>query len=203
MQLRLSIDEIRGSTKELINSEYVYVKKVNDIIYFILPDHFNKVPKADSTVLKVKRAIDELPKDIQKLLDKLNINTTKKVVTFVEPTPLEVEEYAISKGHMIDGDKFVSYYKSLGEMHSEDGAWYDTRGKQVRDWRGKARRVWFKSENKMSPCSGAPKGYEFFNIMFEGSIAFPEYWKDGKPHSKNFILNKRLQKEYEERKKDS
>ena len=203
LQLRLSLDSIREASNELIASDYIHVKGIDGELYFIVPKHFNTVPKSDSAVIKVNKELSLLPDKLVKFLDSIDINTNRKVVSFTEPTPEEIMDYALSQGYKVDADAFITFYRSKAKAYGKEGLWIDGRGKQVKDWRAKLRVVWFKDENKLKTVDGAPKGFESFYINFEGQQVFPESWKDGKPHSKNMVVNKALQKEYEKRKTDS
>ena len=203
LQLGLSLEDIRNATTELRSTGYIEVQKIDDVLYFIVIEHFNTVAKSDSSVLKIKKELMALPVGLVKLLDSLNINTTRKVVVFNEPTPTEVMDYALELGYKVDAEEFISFYRNKAEAYGKKGLWVDGRGKQVKDWRAKLRVVWCKDENKLKTVDGAPKGYESFYIEFEGKSVFPESWIDGKPFSKNMVVNKALIKEYEKRKRGS
>lgn len=196
----LTLDNLRDSSKELINSGYLQVEKIEGVIYFIVPAHFNTVPKSDSTVMKVTKELQQLPKGLVKRLDKLNINVSRKVVTFNEPSPKQVMDYALSQGYKIDAEAFIGFYRGKAKAYGKEGLWLDGRGKQVKDWKAKLRVVWFKDENKLKTVKGAPKGFESFYINFEGKQVFPESWKNNLPHSKNIAVDKALKREYEKRK---
>ena len=203
LQLGLSLEDIRNATTELVSSGYIKVGKFEGELYFIVPEHFNTVAKSDSSVLKIKKELRRLPQGLVKLLDSLNINTTRKVVTFEEPTTKEVMDYALELGYKVDAEEFIGFYRGKAEAYGKKGLWVDGRGKQVKDWRAKLRIIWCKDENKLKTVDGSPKGFESFYIEFEGKSVFPESWKDGKPHSKNMVVNKALQKEYEKRRANS
>ena len=203
VQLGMDIKDIREATKELRDSGYIRVDKYGDTVYFIVPAHFSTVPKSDSSVLKINKELQLLPEGLVRLLDSLGINTSRKVVRFKEPTSKEVMDYALELGYKVNADEFISFYRGKAEAYGKKGLWIDGRGKQVKDWRAKLRTVWCRDENKLKTVDGAPKGFESFYIEFEGKSVFPEVWKDGRPYSKNMVVNKALNREYEKRKTDS
>lgn len=203
LQLGLSLEDIRVATTDLKTMGYIQVAKYNDDLYFIVPSHFASVPKSDTTVLKINKELATLPKGLVKLLDKLGINTARKVVEFKEPTPAEVMDYALELGYKVSADDFINFYREKAKKYGKEGLWVDGRGKQVKDWKAKLRIVWCKDENKLKVIDGAPKGFESFYIEFEGNQVFPESWKDGRPHSKNMVVNKALNREYDKRKGNS
>lgn len=202
VQLGLSKDDIRKSSQQLVDAGLIVIKKYDDL-YFIVKAHFDSVPKSDTTVLKVKKDLDLLPSKLVKFLDSININMSRKAVTFTEPTPKEVMDYSLSQGYQIDAEAFISFYRGKAKAYGKEGLWLDGRGKQVKDWKAKLRVVWFKDENKLKVVDGAPKGFESFYIDFEGKQVFPESWKNGRPHSRNIAVMKALQKEYDKRKGNS
>lgn len=203
LQLGLSLKDIRHATSELVSCGYIKVKEFDGELYFIVPKHFNTVPKSDSAVARVNKELQSFPDGLVKVLDSMGINTSRKVVTFKEPTPEEVTDYALSQGYKVDPNTFISFYRDKAKAYGKEGTWVDGRGKQVKDWKAKLRVVWFKDENKLKTVDGAPKGFEAFYIEFEGQQIFPEAWRDGKPYSKNMVINKALQREYEKRKAGS
>lgn len=203
LQLGLSLEDIRIATTELRTTGYIEVAKFDNELYFIVPAHFNTVAKSDSAVLKIKKELKLLPQGLVSLLNNLNINTSRKVVTFNEPTPQEVMDYALELGYKINADEFINFYRDKAKAYGKEGLWIDGRGKQVKDWKAKLRVVWCKDENKLKTVDGAPKGYEAFYIEFEGKQVLPEAWKDGRPYSKNMVVNKALNREYDKRKGNS
>tara|TARA_R110000822_G_scaffold5266_10_gene22619 strand:+ start:1759 stop:2511 length:753 start_codon:yes stop_codon:yes gene_type:complete len=202
VQLNLSLKEIRESTQELVKSKFVSVKKI-DNLYFIVKAHFDSVPKSDTSVLKLNKELESLPNSLVKFLESINVSSSRKVVTFSEPTPAEVMDYSLSQGYQVNAEAFIGFYRGKALAHGKVGLWLDGRGKQVKDWKAKLRVVWFKDENKIKVVAGAPKGFESFYIDFEGKQVFPESWKDGKPYSKNIAVLIALKKEYERRKTNS
>ncbi len=198
LQLCMDVKTFRAGCLELVNKEYISVDKFDDDLYFTVIDHFDTIPKSDRAVTKVTKELQQLPKGLVTKLDTLNIKTSRKVATFVEPTEQEVMDYSLSQGYKIDARVFIDYYRGKGIEFGKEGLWLNFKGKQVKDWKATARRVWFKEENKLKTVKGAPKGFESFYINFEGKQVFPESWKNGLPHSKNIAVNKALKREYEE-----
>lgn len=203
IEIGCNIQELRTATKELVNSNFVHVKQMEGVIYFIVPQHFNTIPKSNSSVLKIKKDLEPLPKALVKFLEKKQIKVESKVREFKKPTPKEVAEYGLSKGYIVDGQKFVDFYEDSTRRYGVKNGWVDSRNKQVRDWKSKLRGVWFKDENKIKSLPDAPKGFENFYAIHEGVPIFPDKWKNGKPFSKSLVIKKQLQEEYERRKKDS
>jgi hypothetical protein len=203
IQTGLSIETIRKSSEELVDAELIHIKRYDEDLYFVVKAHFDSIPKSDTSVLKVTKDLELLPKGLVKYLDTIGINVSRKAVVFQEPTEQEVMDYALSQGYKIDAAAVIAFYRGKAVAYGKEGLWLDSRGKQVKDWKAKLRVVWFKDENKLKTVDGAPKGFESFYINFEGNQVFPESWKDGKPHSKNIAIKKALQAEYEKRKGNS
>lgn len=196
-QLGLSIKQIRVSTKELISNGYLYVKQYDSDIYFIVPAHFNTLAKSDSAILKITKDLDTLPDDLRVFLDTLNINTLSKARIFVKPSKKEVLDYSIQQGYKVNADNFINYYQNEADKRGRSDVWINSRGKVVRDWKATLRNVWFKDENKLKECKGAPKGFEYFYVEVNGNSHTPDFWKNGLPQSKDFLISKELKKEYE------
>jgi hypothetical protein len=196
-QLTLTMEQIRDSTKELISNGYLYVKQFNSAVYFIVPAHFNTLAKSDSTILKITKDLEALPDGLRDFLNTLNINTLSKARVFVKPTKKEVLDYSTSNGYTINADSFINYYQSEADKRGRSDVWINSRGKVVRDWKATLRNVWFKDENKLKECKGAPKGFEHFYIELKGKSYSPDFWKNNLPQSKDFLISKELQKEYE------
>jgi len=203
LQLSLSLVDIRNATTELVSTGYVRVKKIEGQLYFIVPQHFDTIPNSDTTVLKATKELSLLPEALVRFLSSIGIKTSRKVVTFNEPSPKEIMDYSLSRGYKVDADAFIDFYRGKAKAYGKEGLWLDGRGRLVKDWRAKLRVVWFKDENKLKTVDGAPKGFESFYIDFEGKQVFPESWKNGLPHSKNIAVDKQLKKDYEQRKRDS
>lgn len=202
-QLGLDIDEIRESSTELIEKNYLYVKKYDSDIYFIIPAHFNTLPKSDSSVLKVTRDLESLPRSLRVFLDNIGISISTKIKVFLKPSKKEVLEYCINQGYNINIDTFMNYYQNEADKRGRSDVWINSKGKVVKDWKATLRNVWFKEENKLKKCKGAPKGYDYFYIDVKGEIITPDGWKNGKPYSKNFIHNKYLIDEWNKISKNS
>lgn len=197
----VTLGEFRGLCQNLVDVGFLYAEKVGDIVYFILPKHFNTIPKSESSVLKIQKDLTELPSKVVSKLKSLGITIKSKVKNFEVPTVQEVNDYAISQGYLVQGEDFVNYYNEQSQRYGKKGIWVDSRGKQVRDWKGKLRNIWFKDENKLKQLDGAPKGFEFFHVKIDGKIYFPDSWKDGKPKSRSFAVQMELDKEYETQRK--
>ena len=191
----LSKDKFREASKILLDNGYIHVKKYEDLIYFIIPRHFDTIPNSDATARKVVKLLSKLPDELVTFLDILGIKSDAKVVTFTKPSPEEVTQYAMSIGYQINGQEFVDYYD---EVSGSKAYWVDGRGKMIRDWKSKLKRVWCKDDRKMKAIKGAPKGYEYFHVMKDGKAIYPDSWKEGKPWSKDFVSNKVLKREFEE-----
>lgn len=196
-QLNMSLEKIRRSTKELISNGYLYVKEYSGNIYFIVPAHFNTLAKSDSTILKITKDLELLPDKLVNFLDKHNINIKGKVKVFVKPTIKEVLDFSIQNGYNINAENFINYYQNEADKRGRSDVWINSRGKVVRDWKATLRNVWFKDENKLKKCKGAPKGFEYFYIELKGKSYSPDFWKNGLPQSKDFLISKELKKEYE------
>tara|TARA_R110000850_G_scaffold67763_2_gene150926 strand:- start:695 stop:1450 length:756 start_codon:yes stop_codon:yes gene_type:complete len=203
LQIGLSVEEVRESTRELKDNKLADVKVYDKELYFIVKAHFDSVPKSDTSILRINKDLDLLPEGLRDYLNTVGITTTKKIVKFIEPTETEVMDYTLSMGYQIKARTFIEYYRGKGKEFGKEGQWLNWKGKPVRDWKATLRNVWFKDENKLKVVSGAPKGYESWYINFEGQQVFPESWKDGKPHSKNIAVTNALKREYEKRKANS
>lgn len=202
-QINISLEQIRVSTRELVDKGYVHVKKYDEQLYFIIPKHFSSLPKSDAVITKVLADLSTLPTDLKNFLGSIGISTSAKTKTFVKPSENDVLEYSLSQGYLINAKDFIDYYEGQANSRGRDDVWLDGRGKEVRDWKAKMRRVWFKPERKLKMCKGAPKGYEYLYVMIDGHYHFPDSWKNGQPQSKDFLISKELKKEYERRSKDS
>jgi hypothetical protein len=203
LELGLPIEQISNNTKILRDHKLVYVKSYEDVIYFIIPAHFNTIPKSESSVSKVDKVMKSLPEELVTFLETVGITLKSKVREFTRPTQEEVVEYALSVGHLISGDTFIKYYDEQSARYGKKDIWVDGRGTQVRDWKSKLRKIWCKDENKIKSCPDAPKGYESFHVIEKGVLVVPDGWKNGKPHSKNFTSDIILKREYEKRKGNS
>lgn len=203
IEVGCSIEELRNSTKILRDSKYIYIKKYNDVIYFIVPEHFNTIPKSEASVLKIQKTLKQLPDKLVTFLNTIEISIQSKIKTFIEPTSEEVSEYALSFGYLINGEEFIKYYKEQAIKFGKKNIWVDGRGNQVNDWKGKLRKVWFNIENKINGQKDAPKGFELFYVKKDGKVIQPDGWKNGKPYSKSLAIDVLLKKEYAKRKTNS
>lgn len=193
------MEEVRESSKELIAEKYIYVKKYEGLIYFIVPAHFATVSNSDSNIERMRSDFKSLPKELVKFLDSIGIAISKKFAPFEEPDSKEITEYALSIGYYVNGEQFSDYYRNQARIRGNNEYWMDSRGKIVRDWKAKLRNVWCKDEFKVTLPKGAPKGYEYLYVIVDGRVHCPSEWKDGLPRSKDFLITKELRKEYEER----
>lgn len=194
----LDKDLFKRYLKVLISNKMVHVKKVGDIVYFIVPEHFNTQPKSEAMVNRVNKALKSLPTDIVKFLSTLGVNPSSKVKSFEKPTLEQVADYSLENGYLIDAKEFVDYYEGQAQRYGKNH-WVDGRGTQVKDWKAKLRKVWFKDERKLKTFKDAPKGYEAFYVREGDKLFCPDGWKNGKPYSKDFITDMKLKKEYEKR----
>jgi len=192
-----TMEQLRESTKSLMTNKYIYVKEYDNNIYFILPDHFNTVPKSESSVLKVQKSLSSLPTALVKFLKTIGICVKSKIKVFTEPTVDEVSKYALSQGYLLNGEDFINYYQQQSERYGKKGVWVDSRGKQINDWKAKLRRIWCKDENKLKPIKDAPKGFEFFYVIKDSKIVQPEGWRGGKPYASSLSMDLLLKKEYD------
>ena len=195
-QLGISLDELRECSKELVTSKLVVIKKFDEVVYFIVTDHFNSLPKSDSVTNKSTREIGELPRGLQDLLKAMGIEPSSKVIKFVKPTEKEVIEYAISQGYKVDAKTFIDYYENQAKFRGREGIWMNSKGKVVRDWKATLKKIWLKDDQKLVACKGAPKGFEFLYIDDGGKMVTPDGWRNGKPYCKNFLHNKQMLKQF-------
>ena len=199
----LSLSQFKMACIELIQNKFLYTKKFNDVVYFIIPAHFATIPKSEATVTRVNKTLKSLPEGLVGFLATVGISTSSKVRTFVKPTAEEVSEYAMSLGHLIDGQEFVKSYEEYSKNFGKTNIWVDSRGTQVRDWKAKLRKIWFKDDNKVKTFADAPKGFESFYVNIGGQVITPDGWRNGKPFSKSLPVDIELKKQYEERKRNS
>lgn len=197
LELRTNFTTLRDCTKTLVENRYIYVKEVDKVIYFVVPAHFNTVPKSESSIIKVNQELDALPMELREYLESKGISVSAKIKPFIRPTVTEVEEYAVSCGHLIDGNEFIKFYDEQAERYGKKGVWVDSKGKQVRDWKAKMRRIWFKEDTMIPRFANAPEGFEHFYVRgSKGNIVIPDGWVNGKPYSKNFVADLELKKKY-------
>lgn len=200
LEVGIDKDQLRAASRELIVNDHIHVKKYGDLIYYIIPKHFDTIPNSDTTARKVVKLLSQLPDKFIEFLETLGIKAGAKVITFIKPTAQEVTDLAMSLGYDISGKDFVEFYD--GVSGSKD-YWVDGRGKRVRDWKSKLKKVWCKEDRKLKEVKGSPKGFEYFHITKDGASFYPDGWRSGKPWSKNFTIDILLKREYEKRKTNS
>src|SRR5690606_33993937 len=198
LQTGLTLQELRDSTTQLMEEEIAYVKSYNNTIYFIVPSHFSTVSNSEASIEKMKSDLKSLPKQLVEFLKSIGISIDKKAKIFVEPTEIEVIEHALSQGYYVNGKEFIDYYRRQGALRGKEGTWMDSRGKRVIDWKSKMRNIWYREENKITLPKDAPKGWEYFYIIFKGQPVLPERWSDGQPKHSDFLINKEMSKCYRE-----
>lgn len=199
IELSLDLEIIRACTRELIDKNYIHVGKYNENLYFLVIAHYSTLPKSEITVRKINNELNTLPEAFVKKLRSFGITSLGKTITFKKPTVDDVINYCLSQGYLVNAQDFIDFYETSSAKHGNSKLWFDSRGKPVRDWQAKLRKVWFKEDRKLKSCPDAPKGFEYFHIIDNGEPKFPDGWKNGKPYSKDFVLTKTLQKEYEKR----
>jgi hypothetical protein len=195
--LEMEEAEFRRACKLLTSSATVSIFKVSGQVYFFITAHFATLPKSITVSKRATKDLTALPDDVKEELDRLGLTPDiEKHSEFIPPTTDEVEQYSLSKGYLVNAQEFIEFYENGAKRFGKKG-WYDSRGKSVKDWRAKLRKVWFKDENKLKECKDAPKGYEFFAIKYEGGLISPDFWSKGLPMSKKGLApSKMLQREY-------
>lgn len=202
LRIGLTIDQFRELTLELIEKGLISVSSANGEVYFIVIDHFKSLPKGSSTANKAKECMDTLPSEIVNELSTL-IDTKSKETVFVEPSVDEIEDFGMSVGYAISGKAVREYYRERAKFFRKRTGWWDGRGKQVIDWKKKIRAVWCREENKLKEVPDAPEGFRFFHVKVNDKIIYPDYWKDGKPYSKQGLVRSvELQEAYEKKRKE-
>lgn len=199
IEVGMDEDTFQEACREVVKSRLVHAKKFGDVLYFIVPAHFDTIPKAESSIARIQKTLSDLPEGLIKFLAARGIDVDAKVKNFEKPTPSEVSKYAASKGYNVDGNEFCNFYEEQAERFGKKGIWVDSRGKQVRDWKAKCRKIWFKPENKITikVIKGAPKGFENLSVEVDGRVFGPDGWKKGKPWSSILVVDIALKKEYE------
>jgi hypothetical protein len=192
----ISLEELRKIVVELQNKSYLYVRSFGGTIYFIVPEHFNTIPKSEASITKVNKDLSSLPQDLVEFLESIGIKSSAKVRPFTKPNPEEITKYALSLGHLVDGKEFFDCYEEYSNKYNKKGTWVDSRGTQVRDWKAKLRKIWCKEENKIKEVSGAPEGFETFHLIRDGKVITPDSWRKGLPFSKSIALDIELKKEF-------
>lgn len=196
LELDITIDQLRESTQVLVAKKWLWVKSIEGVLYFVVPQHFKSVPKSTNSLERIQKALSVLPDELVDVLRGLGIDTESKVRTFVKPTAQEVTEYALSQGYLINGKEFVDYYDGTTSLVGKTGIWVDGRGTEVRDWKAKLRKIWCKEEKKIKSCPDAPKGYETFHVFENGVMVTPDGWRNGQPFSKSLTSDIILKREY-------
>ena len=198
----LIANSFKHYSKILVQQGFIHVKKYNDTVYFIVPAHFNNIPKSTTTVTRVNKALNELPVELVEYLATIGITINSKIREFVKPTAQEVTNYGIEQGHKIDGEAFISYYEEQADIYGKKNIWVDSRGTEVRDWKAKLRRIWCKDDNLIKVIDGAPKGFEdFYVVSKDGKNIYPDKWtKEGLPWSKNVGSDILLKREFKRQK---
>ena len=193
LETGLTVNEIRESSKELINEKYIYIKACEGNIYFIIPSHFATLPSNGGTVEKIKSDMAGLPDVMRDYLESIGITAGKKYKIFIKPSPDEIEQYCLSQGHFVNGSEVYEYYERVSKDRGKTEIWVDKNGTQVKDWKMKLKNVWCKPTNKLQKRDKAPKGFEYFFVTIDGKLCFPDTWKDGQPKSEDFTVNRALQ----------
>lgn len=196
VHMGVGLEQIRNMTKELRNSELVHVLKAEGTVYFIVPDHFRSLPKSEVVLRKVMREFKELPNKLVEYLKVIGIDTSAKETVFIKPSEEEVFEYGMSQGYIVDAQAFVNFYDEKAKVFGKPQVWVDSNGKQVRDWKAKLRKVWFRGAKKVKGCKNAPEGYEYFYVKVGEEYYTPDRWINGLPCSNNFLVDKELKKKF-------
>lgn len=195
----LSITEakLRDACLELLEG-FISVYKEEGLIYFFVKGHYESLPKSDAVVRKAEKDLSLSPKGlIEQMESEGDLPNLERENTFTPPSIAEVEEYAISLGYIINGKEFIEFHENNAERLGRKG-WYDGRDKQVRDWKGKIRKVWSKRAEKLQPVEGAPKGMEFFFAKDGDRIVQVKRWKNGLPYGDGIIQDKVLQDKFKD-----
>lgn len=194
--LGMDLSIFRKATQELVDKKYIYVKAYEGLIYFIIPSHFSTLPSNGGTVEKIKSDMAGMPDELQDYLESIGISAGKKYKTFVKPLPEEIEAYCLSQGHFVNGNEVYDYYERVSKARKKTEIWVDKNGTQIRDWKMKLKNVWCKPTNKLQKRDKAPKGFEYFFVSIDGKLYFPDTWKDGRPKSEDFTVNRALNNKF-------
>jgi hypothetical protein len=194
----MDIDSYRSAVKELVDTNYIFVKAYDGLIYFIVPAHFSTLATNDNTIEKIKSDLASLPSKLKTYLASIGIAAEKKYKKFNKPTVQEIEQVGMEFGYAVNGKDFFDYYENISKEQGKTVFWVDSNGTQIKDWKMKLKRVWCRPQNKLQKRDNAPKGFEFFFVNIDGKTYFPETWKDGEPRSKDFTIQRALQKKYEQ-----
>lgn len=198
--LKMDINKFREATQELVVNKYVFVKSYENLIYFVIPAHFSTLATNDNVIEKIKSDIAGLPNGMKLFLNSVGISVEKKFKKFDKPTPEQVEKVGLEFGFAVNGKEFVDYYEDISQRQGKMTIWVDSNGTQIKDWKMKLKRVWCKPRNQLQRRTGAPRGFEFFFVEVDGKYVFPDSWKDGEPRSKDYSIQRALQKKFNDMK---
>lgn len=188
--------ELREASTELIKEKMLYIVSDDDGVYFIIPKHFSTIGKSDSTIEKVKSLMKTQPEVVAEKLVEIGIRANEMIKVFVKPTAEEIESFAISKGHIVNGQTIIDYYESMPKSNKDH--WYDRNHARIMNWQAKLSNVWFKKSNMIQRFDNPPKGLEGFYIKDGESVLFPEYWGGGIPRSKSLTIDVKMKKEFKD-----
>lgn len=90
---------------------------------------------------------DHMENEIIRSKELEELKKKKELKKFVAPTENEVIAYFKEKGYKIEIAKRAFLYYSEQD-------WHDSRGKPIKNWKGKMVAVWFKEENKAQDTRG-------------------------------------------------
>lgn len=193
--LGFDLYHFKVSIKKLIDNSFIYLKTYNNIPYIILKDYFKNVKRHQNFSVKLEDELKMLPKYIVDFLNAIGLKDIVDDFIFKHPTEDEIKNYSLSKGYVINAKDFISFYTEKALLFNKKDIWVDSKGKEVRDWRAKLRKVWFKDDNKLKFFKEAPKGYEYFYVeSITGDIIQPDGWIEGKPYNKDFLKDLELKK---------
>lgn len=198
LEIGIEEDDFREACLELVNSGFINVYRFGSRTYFLVIDHFNSLPNSYPMRIKAQKDVRNIPIEVLERMEQDGVlPDIEEEEAFTPPTVEEVQEYALSKGHIVDGETFISYYERQAQDRNRTG-WCDGRGKQVKNWKAKLRNVWFKQDNKLVASPDAPEGFEYFVARDDqGRIIQPLGWRNGKPYGDNMVQDKLLKAEFE------
>lgn len=200
--LKLDDQELRAAVRELI-PKLIETFVVEGQVYFYIHGHFSTLARSITVSKKAKKEFKELPEAVVEEMERRHlIPDIEQHTEFKPPSVEEIEQYGVSQGHLLDGKFITQFYEGKAKLFRKSTGWYDSRGKEIRDWKAKIRNVWCKDENKIEECKEAPKGFSHFIVKdVGGRLVAPKSWRDGLPYSNNGIADDMLlQKEYKKRK---
>lgn len=186
-------DEVFKDACGELNDGLVKFLGIGKNIWVMVKGHFATLPKSDVTYKRFQKDLDALPGEVIGVVQDLGLMPDiDDIDNFEAPTPEEVEDYGLSLGYIINGKEFIEFYEGHAKRLGRKG-WFDGRGKQVKDWKGKLRNVWTRRAEKLNPVDGAPEGYEFFYAKDGDRVVQATRWKDGRPYGSNIVEDKILQ----------